>query len=508
MDAEHARESRRCIIILGMHRSGTSAMARVVNLLGADIGQDLLPPAADNPKGFWENRRILRIHERLLKDLGSIYDDVRPLPTGWLTSEPALQAQAEILAVLKEDFGDSNLWCLKEPRMCRLMGLWLPLLREVHCSPHFLIVFRHPFEVAASLERRNKIAPLKSMMWWLDHVLEAEEATRGYRRAFASMDGLLSDWRLTMGRVSETLQIEWPVAPADTAEGVEEFLDIGLRHHEDTREVKATDPGSPDWVDRVYQSLKVAEETGGEPDLGFFDEIKEHLREQRGSLLARLYEQDIAQRLTRIGEYASQLSQARERLKERDQQLRTKNEQITQKNQLLVEKNQLIQEKNQLIQEINHQIAEKNQLLVQKSLQIAQKDQQIAQKDQLIARNEARLLAMRSTRVWRAACFFRRFRQWARLVIRYPSLLLHVRGPLREQFDGPYYLAHNPDVADMGLNPLLHYLFDGAKEGRNPRAGFNTADYIRANPELEKTGTNPFVHYVLSQRSGGTWGKS
>jgi hypothetical protein len=77
-----------------------------------------------------------------------------------------------------------------------------------------------------------------------------------------------------------------------------------------------------------------------------------------------------------------------------------------------------------------------------------------------------------------------------------------VRGPLREEFDGPYYLAHNPDVADMGLNPLLHYLFDGAKEGRNPRAGFNTADYLKANPELEKTGTNPFLHYVLIQRSG------
>jgi hypothetical protein len=485
-----------------MHRSGTSAMARVVNLLGADIGNDLLPAATDNPKGFWENRKILRIHENLLKDLGSIYDDVRPLPTGWLTSEPALRAQAEILAVLKEDFGESDLWCLKEPRMCRLIRLWLPLFPELGCSPHFLIAFRHPFEVAASLERRNKIAPLKSMMWWLDHVLEAEETTRGYRRAFASMSGLLSDWRLTMKRVSETLQIEWPVAPEDAKEAVEEFLDIGLRHHEDTREVRTTDPDSPDWVDRAYHALKVAEETCGEPDLGFFDELKEHLREQRGSLLARVYEQDIAQRLTRIGEHSSQLSQARERLKERDQQLRTKNEQIAQKNRLIVEKNQLLQQKNQQILEKNREIAEKNQLLVQKSLQIAQKDQKLTQKDRLIARNEARLLAMRTTRVWRAACLFRRFRQWVRLVIRYPSLLLHVRGPLREEFDGPYYLAHNPDVADMGLNPLLHYLFDGAKEGRNPRAGFNTADYLKANPELEKTGTNPFLHYVLIQRSG------
>ena len=55
-------ETRKVILVLGMHRSGTSAVTRCLNLLGAEIGSKLLPPAEDNRSGFWEHADVVSIH--------------------------------------------------------------------------------------------------------------------------------------------------------------------------------------------------------------------------------------------------------------------------------------------------------------------------------------------------------------------------------------------------------------------------------------------------------------
>jgi hypothetical protein len=84
--APNARQ-RTCVIVAGMYRSGTSATARVVNLLGADITKELVPASiGNNDRGFWEPIRIVKIHDRLLDALGSSCDDPLPLPERWLKS--------------------------------------------------------------------------------------------------------------------------------------------------------------------------------------------------------------------------------------------------------------------------------------------------------------------------------------------------------------------------------------------------------------------------------------
>ncbi len=88
-----------------MHRSGTSALARVINLLGADLGKNLVPADEDNQKGYWEHEEILHIHERLLKELGYVWDDIRPLPDNWWLGEAAANAHADLLEALNRDFG-------------------------------------------------------------------------------------------------------------------------------------------------------------------------------------------------------------------------------------------------------------------------------------------------------------------------------------------------------------------------------------------------------------------
>src|SRR5712671_3764877 len=79
---------RLCVIVAGMHRSGTSAVSRVVNLLGADIASDLMPAIpGNNDRGFWESLQVMGVHDRLLGALGLAWDDPSPLPAGWLETE-------------------------------------------------------------------------------------------------------------------------------------------------------------------------------------------------------------------------------------------------------------------------------------------------------------------------------------------------------------------------------------------------------------------------------------
>ncbi len=82
------------ILVLGMHRSGTSALTRVLNLLGAELGSRLMPAVSgNNENGFWENQDAVDIHEALLSDLGRNWHDIREMPAGWAASDAAARAR-------------------------------------------------------------------------------------------------------------------------------------------------------------------------------------------------------------------------------------------------------------------------------------------------------------------------------------------------------------------------------------------------------------------------------
>jgi hypothetical protein len=132
--------ARTCIIVAGMHRSGTSATARVVNLLGADIASDLMPSiTGDNDRGFWESVTTFNLHERLLTGLGSGWDDPYPLPDGWLETDAAREAKRGIVDHLDKEFGESKMFVVKDPRLTRLLPLWLEALDELAIAPIIVI---------------------------------------------------------------------------------------------------------------------------------------------------------------------------------------------------------------------------------------------------------------------------------------------------------------------------------------------------------------------------------
>lgn len=193
------------ILVLGMHRSGTSAVSGALGIAGVALGEDLMTPGEDNPKGFFEHVGVVAIHDTLLKALGRAWNDPRPLPDGWLCTPAAHAASSALEVLLRTEFDGTPLWAVKDPRLCRLLPLWWPILDRLGVTPAPLLVLRDPREVAASLSKRNAWPEGLSKLLWIEHLLDAERATRGKRRAVISYADLLDDAPRAIMRVLEDL---------------------------------------------------------------------------------------------------------------------------------------------------------------------------------------------------------------------------------------------------------------------------------------------------------------
>lgn len=219
------------IIVLGMHRSGTSALTGVLSILGVNPGTSLLPGMQEiNPKGFWEHAEVVAIHERLLTSLDSSWDDERPLPEDWWQRSEIARYRDELLVILRRDFTDCPLWILKDPRLCRLLPMWREILQELGVKSHFILCLRHPAEVAMSLGRRDGLNAVRASQLWLRHLLESESGTRNLSRAVVFYSQLLQDWRTALRQIIDTLGPRVVISEG-TAEIINDFLEPSLRHH-------------------------------------------------------------------------------------------------------------------------------------------------------------------------------------------------------------------------------------------------------------------------------------
>src|SRR5579859_1178305 len=127
------------LLVVGMHRSGTSAITRVLNLLGAAIGEKLIEGQVGvNDKGFWEHVEVVAFHDHQLEAYGSSWHDIARLPP---FERGALfeGAVANATQVIRRAFLRDNLWLLKDPRLCLFVPVWTRALSDLSIEPRFVI---------------------------------------------------------------------------------------------------------------------------------------------------------------------------------------------------------------------------------------------------------------------------------------------------------------------------------------------------------------------------------
>jgi hypothetical protein len=197
------------IFILGMGRSGTSALARILSLCGCVLPATLKEANEANPRGFWEPVDALRLNDEFLFRHQATYFDPTLRLQGELTFAPDETERyiAQICTFLRHCPQGGAPLVVKDPRITALFDFWLEAARRAGLSVKVIVAIRNPSEVAASLGALIE-APVE--LWhasWLKYNLLAELHSRHLPRVFVEYSSLLGDWRSQVARVTRVLAV-------------------------------------------------------------------------------------------------------------------------------------------------------------------------------------------------------------------------------------------------------------------------------------------------------------
>ncbi|AGW15250.1 hypothetical protein [Megalodesulfovibrio gigas] len=218
------------VIILGMHRSGTSTLAGCLHLLGMDLGDMIMQATPDNATGYFENIDIYAVHERLFAELGHSWDVVGELPRNWMTAEATKQAAAELEHILETQFIGKPSWAIKDPRICRLMPLWNSVLSKLQLNPNYILVIRDPIEVARSLQKRDGMNIGRACLLWAMHNIESIQGMAGHPNAITSYDQLLYDPIAVLKNFATHFNMDFFKNPSAISK-ILQFVQPSLKHN-------------------------------------------------------------------------------------------------------------------------------------------------------------------------------------------------------------------------------------------------------------------------------------
>jgi GT2 family glycosyltransferase len=247
------------ICITGMHRSGTSMVARLMGELGVDLGPDeeLVPGNAFNADGFWENRRFVELNDAILDRLGGGWDTPPPLTDGWEDSAnlAPLYAAATGLVV---DLGLTEPWAWKDPRTSLTLPFWrraIPDLKVVVC-------LRNPFDVLLSLRRRGYTSPALSLRLWLEYNQRILASVSRNSRVITQYERYFEDPAGELGAVLRRLELPFN---EKHLQGAVSAVKEELRHHRGVRVIDLRDVGFPEQAVELYTQMIEEASRGGRP---------------------------------------------------------------------------------------------------------------------------------------------------------------------------------------------------------------------------------------------------
>ncbi|WP_243313948.1 sulfotransferase family protein [Fundidesulfovibrio agrisoli] len=183
-----------------------------------------------NPRGFFENTDIVSIHDMLLQELGCRWDNIGNYPLRWLETDAAKVAQGRIRRIIERDFADKEFFVIKDPRMCRLFPLWSDILETKHIKPKVVLIVRHPFEVAKSLQKHHGFSMLKGHLLWLNHIRDSIFHSASFHREFIRYDDLLAEPLRCLNKIIGGLNLAPLVSQKFAYEAVVDIVKPDLKH--------------------------------------------------------------------------------------------------------------------------------------------------------------------------------------------------------------------------------------------------------------------------------------
>lgn len=247
------------VCVTGMHRSGTSLIANLLSICGVYLGEesDLMPGTEDNPKGYWEHRKILILNNEILAALGGDWEAPPKTNEGWAEEARMdhLRLKAEIIL---QEFAGKEPWGWKDPRTSITLPFWTSL--NALTVPFWLgrapklkvvLCLRNPIEVAKSLSNRKYSPTSAGLDLWLHYNQSILNATLSEDRIITHYQAYFDDPKAELRRLLEFLELKVSNNVISKATSV---VSDDLRRHR----LRTDGPGKdllPAEILELYQSM-------------------------------------------------------------------------------------------------------------------------------------------------------------------------------------------------------------------------------------------------------------
>ena len=529
---------RTAVLVAGMHRSGTSALTRVLADLGCDLPATLMEANEYNVAGYWESQEIVDLNDALLASAGSSWDDWEPFHPGWYASPVAGDWRRRAAAAVESEFGESTLFVLKDPRVCRLLPFWFDVLEGLGVDCRVVLPIRNPLEVARSLEDRDAMEPSAGMLLWLRHVLDAEAASRNRPRSFVRFDGLLDNWETLADAMGRDLKICWPRRSTPASLEIEERLDPAKRHQVLDAALGARSPEVPPWVGWTFDVLDSwTHGVVNEDDLGGLDAVRTAF-DEAGATFARAVVDGVrvGRRNRALTEQAdaleAELGTLRELVSDRDGRIESLQREVAARNEDVSHLNDLVAGKDAQLSELQAGVEARDRKIDALNQEVAGRDGEVASlrgrineldaqhdvMDQTVENRDAELAAVYASISWRLT---RPLREGKRAVTGGVRLIargaLTVASPVLAGVGKVVWLPRSwrTRLERAALSPAARRLvspptvfthsgwLDLADRNYYARASggplpilFDPEFYLETYPDIAASGRDPLTHYV------------
>ncbi len=529
---------KQIVFILGMHRSGTAALARVLSLCGGSLPPRLSPPSESNPRGHWEPAEATELNEAFLSRHASSWTDpTLRLSRDLISTSPDKEKFVGDIRQLIRGWSNERFLVVKEPRITALIECWIEAARSEELAISVAVAVRHPDEVAASLAKAHHMPTELGHLLWLKYTLLAERHSRNFPRVFVDYPSLVNDWRSQISRISNALCID--LTQADAA-GIDEFLDLNLYRNRQMNAAVTRTEGLP--IREVYRMVAAAA-SDAPLNIQVLDEILDKYGECERTICIGY--DAFRERLAPAAESATRIQRLREDLPS-----------------LKGERAARIAEKDKLIGNISAYISQRYAPITR--YQLTKESPEFATAESLAFTAQGSGAVIGQPAFLGSESYFDAYPDIAALGVkphaqserfehgneRQPGALADdadrpvnadgsaspraLKGAERQKgffrfgkarpklslyagdecdlgetirrsvyFDAGFYLAKNPDVKAAGVDPALHYYQYGGAEGRDPGPHFSTKGYLALNPDVLAANINALAHYELQGRDEG-----
>ena len=379
MDIDH-----KLIVVLGMHRSGTSAITRGLQVMGVSLGETLYGPLKEvNVKGFWEDIYLNDLDVEMLNTLGRDWHRLTAINRRDVEMLRNNGYFLRAVELLRQKVSSAPVFGLKDPRLTKLLPFWEEVFNHCQFYVGYVLAVRHPLSVVKSLSKRDSFDAEKGYLLWLGHVINSLTGSGSNKRVVVDYDLMMQSPDQELYRIAKTFGLT--IDPIQLQIYKSEFLDQGLRHTVYQLNDLSLDAACPPLVREVYAALLDVASDKLQIDDPAFHKMIQHWATEFAridaalALVDRLNDQKIAAVQT-VGDRDNQVSNLKQEVTEREGR---------------------ISDLCQTVAEREGRISDLSQTIAEREGQIANLHQVLAERDGLIAAHRAEIEDIYGSKSWR-----------------------------------------------------------------------------------------------------------